>query len=281
MAIDFKEIFKEHKKIILGTLGIIVMALLLGFMASNGESFFSVSDKLTGGGVDEIVNNGTSTKTVYSSEPSMQLNSALDYTAIIYTNYGQIDVDLYESDTPKTVNNFVFLANDDFYDGLIFHRVVRDFVIQAEDPSGNGSGGPGYKFVDEIDADALGLDDLMISDATYLRSFYSTAEISANADKSVKEFYESKGYSYTSGYGTHGFEPYVIAMANSGPNTNGSQFFITSGGFTGDYLDGKHTVFGKVTAGYDVIDKIESVNVDADSKPTADVVIKDIAIKTK
>jgi cyclophilin family peptidyl-prolyl cis-trans isomerase len=144
----------------------------------------------------------------YDKKPDMQLDSSKSYSAIIETDKGSITVDLLDKEAPETVSNFVFLAQDGFYDGVTFHRVIPDFMIQGGDPTGTGTGGPGYKFADEKSA----LD--------------------------IKH----------TGPGT-------LSMANAGPNTNGSQFFITH--VATDWLDGKHAVFGRVTDGQDVVDKIE------------------------
>lgn len=147
----------------------------------------------------------------------MTIDPAKKYDATIETTRGAIVVDLFAKDAPKTVNNFVFLAREGFYDGTVFHRVIADFMIQGGDPTGSGRGGPGYKFEDET---------------------------KGNARK---------------------HQAGSLSMANSGPNTNGSQFFITH--VKTDWLDGKHTVFGQVRSGQDVVnsvkqgDKINSVKV--------------------
>ncbi len=144
-------------------------------------------------------------------------------SATLHTNHGAIEVELFEDDAPKTVANFVKLAEDGFYDGVIFHRIIPDFMIQGGDPTGTGTGGPGYKFEDEI-----------------------------NDHKVVRG---------------------ALAMANAGPNTNGSQFFVVTTE-SAPWLDGKHTVFGRVTSGMDVVDAIEAVEADARDKPREDVVIE-------
>ncbi len=136
--------------------------------------------------------------------------------ATISTNHGDIKLELFDDAAPKTVENFKKLANDGFYDGLIFHRVIRDFMLQAGCPKGNGTGGPGYEFEDEF-----------------------------NEHKVVRG---------------------ALAMANAGPNTNGSQFFIVTTG-AAPWLDGKHTVFGEVTAGMGVVDIIERLPTDGRDKP--------------
>ncbi len=143
----------------------------------------------------------------YDSPPEMQIETDKTLKAKIETNQGEIDLELYPQHAPKTVNNFVFLAREGFYDGVVFHRVISDFMIQGGDPTGTGRGGPGYKFEDEVRNNPL----------------------------------------------KH--EQGVISMANAGPNTNGSQFFITHS--PQSHLNGKHTVFGKVVKGQDVVNTIE------------------------
>ena len=143
----------------------------------------------------------------WDSQPAMQIDPAKSYGATIETNRGTIELELSSKDAPKTVNNFVFLAREGFYDGTTFHRVISDFMIQGGDPTGTGRGGPGYSFEDEVEGNPL----------------------------------------------RH--ERGVISMANAGPNTNGSQFFITH--TPQPHLNGKHTVFGKVVKGQDVVDAIE------------------------
>jgi cyclophilin family peptidyl-prolyl cis-trans isomerase len=144
-------------------------------------------------------------------------------TATLHTNRGAIQLELHDEAAPKTVANFVKLAGDGFYDGVIFHRVIPDFMIQGGDPTGTGSGGPGYQFEDEF-----------------------------NEHKVVRG---------------------ALAMANAGPNTNGSQFFIVTTE-AAPWLDGKHTVFGRVTDGMDVVDAISELETDARDRPSADVVIE-------
>ncbi len=139
--------------------------------------------------------------------PEMQIDPRKHYTATMETNRGAIVIELYPQHAPKTVNNFVFLAREGYYDGVTFHRVIPNFVIQGGDPTGTGRGGPGYKFEDEVRNNPL----------------------------------------------KH--ETGVLSMANAGPNTNGSQFFITHS--PQPHLNGKHTVFGKVTSGMDVVNAIE------------------------
>jgi peptidyl-prolyl cis-trans isomerase B (cyclophilin B) len=148
-------------------------------------------------------------------------------TAVMHTNQGDITLELYDEDAPKTVDNFKKLAGDDFYNGVIFHRVIKDFMIQGGDPTGTGRGGPGYTFEDEI-----------------------------NDNKVVRG---------------------ALAMANAGPNTNGSQFFIVTID-SAPWLDGKHTVFGHVVDGMDVVDKIEARDTDQNDRPRADAVIERVSV---
>ena len=143
-------------------------------------------------------------------------------TATLHTNHGAIAVELFDDDAPRTVENFLKLARDGFYDGVVFHRVIPDFMIQGGDPSGTGMGGPGYTFEDEIN-----------------------------------EHKVARG---------------ALAMANAGPDTNGSQFFVVTAEAT-PWLDGKHTVFGRVTEGMEVVDAISTVETDANDKPRDPVVI--------
>ena len=142
----------------------------------------------------------------WDQPPEMQIDPQKSYGAVIETDKGNIELEFYPQNAPKTVNNFVFLAREGFYDGISFHRVISNFMIQGGDPTGTGMEGPGYKFEDEIVGNPL----------------------------------------------KH--ETGVISMANAGPNTNGSQFFITHA--PQPHLNGNHTVFGKVIKGQDVVDSI-------------------------
>ena len=153
--------------------------------------------------------------------------AAMTTTATIHTSKGAIALELYPDAAPKTVENFVKLAGDGFYDNVIFHRVIPDFMIQGGDPTGTGSGGPGYQFEDE--------------------------------------------------FNDHKVERGALAMANAGPNTNGSQFFIVTTG-AAPWLDGKHTVFGKVTSGMDVVDAISEAPRDARDRPHDDIVIERVEL---
>jgi cyclophilin family peptidyl-prolyl cis-trans isomerase len=143
------------------------------------------------------------------------------------TNKGAIEFELFDEDAPNTVANFVKLSRQGFYDGVIFHRVIPDFMIQGGDPTGTGSGGPGYQFADE--------------------------------------------------HNHHRVERGALAMANAGPNTNGSQFFIVTAGAC-PWLDGLHTVFGRVSSGMDVVDALERTPTDNGDRPLEEIRIESVAI---
>jgi cyclophilin family peptidyl-prolyl cis-trans isomerase len=171
-------------------------------------------------------------KKVYDKAPEMKIDPNKTYTATIDTSKGKIVIELFAKDAPKTVNNFVFLAREKFYDGLIFHRVIPNFMIQGGDPTGTGSGGPGYQIPDEF----------------------------AN--------------------NPHKFDkPGQISMALSGPNTGGSQFFITHR--PTPHLDNQFTIFGQVKEGQDIVNAIGDVPRNRNDKPNEDVVIKSIGIEEK
>jgi peptidyl-prolyl cis-trans isomerase B (cyclophilin B) len=150
-------------------------------------------------------------------------------SATLHTNHGLIEVELFDDDAPTTVENFRKLSGDGFYDGVIFHRVIKDFMIQGGDPTGTGTGGPGYTFEDEINQ--------------------------------------------------HKIERGALAMANAGPGTNGSQFFIVTTG-AAPWLDGKHTVFGRVANGMDAVDSIEGAPTGARDKPVDDAVIERVELSS-
>ena len=171
----------------------------------------------------------------YASPPPMTVDPNMGYTATLKTTEGDITIQLLPKEAPITVNNFVFLAKDNFYDGVKFHRVIKGFMVQTGDPLGNGTGGPGYGFNDE---------------------------------KVTKDY-----------------PPGTLAMANAGPNTNGSQFFIMHGDYSGR-LPKNYTIFGQVIAGQDVVDKIANTPVGPSpngeiSTPTKPVLINDVVIQEK
>jgi cyclophilin family peptidyl-prolyl cis-trans isomerase len=161
----------------------------------------------------------------YSAPPPLSIDQAKRYSATIDTSAGAMTAELFASEAPNTVNNFVFLAREGFYDGVIFHRVIKGFMVQGGDPTGTGRGGPGYKFNDE-----------------------------------------PVGRSYERG---------ILAMANAGPNTNGSQFFIMHANYG---LPPNYTIFGRLTGGEDVLDSIASAPTGASDRPVAPVSINRVEI---
>jgi len=204
-----------------------VLCLFIIFIACNSE----VSEPAL-----EIIENDTTTIGVdmnnktYSSEHPMTIDVSKNYTALIKTNFGDIKIEFFTNDAPKTVNNFITLSKDGYYDNVIFHRVISGFMIQGGDPSGTGHGDygkfPGYEFEDELN----------------------------------NQIPYSKG---------------ILAMANRGPNTNGSQFFIMHVDYPLPY---NYTIFGNVIEGIDVVDKIASVETDSSDKPLEDVIINTVEI---
>ena len=165
----------------------------------------------------------------WSSPPTMIIDEQKEYTAVIETEFGNIVLRLFADESPITVNNFVFLAQQGYYDGVAFHRVIHDFMIQGGDPTGTGSGGPGYMFEDEVD-NGLKFD-----------------------------------------------KPGLLGMANSGPNTNGSQFFITH--VPTPHLNGKHTIFGEVIEGMDTVFTIPERN--PQNAKDKGVVMRKVTIKNE
>lgn len=210
------DIVNDHKNALLPILAALVLFGGIGYFSSRGEINFLF------GGKDVLEKS-------YDNYPEMMLEEDYDYRAVIETSMGDIKIDLFEKDAPLAVNNFFYLSEDGFYDGLTFHRVIKDFMIQGGDPEGDGTGGTGYTFEDEFD-------------------------------------------------NGHDYEPGILAMANSGPDTNSSQFFITTSTFKSSSLTSEHTVFGKVTEGMDVVDAISKVDTDSADKPVEDVVIKEIYV---
>ncbi len=164
----------------------------------------------------------------YSNAPPVSIDPMAKYSAVIRTTMGNMEIELFAERSPVTVNNFIFLANDGFYDGIIFHRVIPSFMIQGGDPTGTGRGGPGYKFQDEFAAS-------LIFD-----------------------------------------EPGKLAMANSGPNTNGSQFFVTT--VPTPHLNGAHTIFGRVIQGQEVADAISLADTVPGNRPVTPILILGIDI---
>ena len=205
---------------------IIILILLI----SCGGSTETSNETTVTTTADTTTTLGENMDKTYTQPHEMTINNSKSYTAIIKTSLGDMKVEFFTNDAPMTVNNFINLAQDGYYDGVIFHRVISDFMIQGGDPSGTGHGDygkyPGYQFQDELN----------------------------------NQIPYSKG---------------ILAMANSGPNTNGSQFFIMHVDYPLPY---NYTIFGKVVEGLDVIDIIATVETGAGDKPTSDVIIETVEI---
>lgn len=227
-----------HKKLLRGLTVILAVALLAGCSAKTPGTANQPSNQPSNQGqAQQSAQVGQQGKT-YSAPPAMTIDPKKQYDATIATNMGDIRIKLFANETPKTVNNFVFLAKNHFYDGLKFHRVIKDFMIQTGDPNGDGTGGPGYTFADELPPQ-------------------------------------------------HQYAPGIVAMANAGPNTNGSQFFIGSGNQVKNLNQTpNYTVFGEVTGGMNVVQSIASVKVGPSasgevSSPLQNVTIKTVTIEVR
>ena len=215
------------------TFALIIAVLILGAYSLTKDT---TKDAQTINTVNSLVNNeevlAESENTVVPVQKEeipmdLTIDQTKNYEAVLTTSMGDIKINLFEKEAPITVNNFVKLAKEGFYDGLIFHRVIPDFMIQGGDPTGTGTGGPGYKFEDEITGKPI-----------------------------------VKG---------------TLAMANSGPNTNGSQFFIVTAEET-PWLNNLHTNFGEVIEGLEIVDQISLVETNSSDKPLTNVVIEKIVI---
>lgn len=213
-----KDVLKDNKKILFLSGGLLV-ACVLGLYLTKSGGLLSMDS-----GLADL------TRATYSQAGQVMENN-IDYKAVLKTSAGDITIDLLEKETPLTVNSFLFLTGKNYFEDMVFHRVIKDFVIQTGDPTGTGTGGPGYTVKNEI------------TERTYA--------------------------------------PYVVGMANSGADTNGSQFFITSGNISAanaQYMDGKYTIFGVVTKGFAVVDSIEKVETDQDDKPINNVKLISVQI---
>lgn len=193
-----------------------------------GSSPVATVAPITQAPITQLVDVGGVLIPQYSKTPPMSIDPAANYSAVIRTSMGNIEFELFAERSPVTVNNFVFLANQGFYDDMIFHRVIPNFMIQGGDPTGTGMHGPGYKFQDELAAS-------LIFD-----------------------------------------EPGKLAMANSGPNTNGSQFFVTT--VPTPHLNGLHTIFGRITQGQEVANAISLADTVAGNRPVTPIVILTIDV---
>lgn len=226
--------FSSHQKLFFFTLALMLILTACGTKSEQGAANGS-------GDKNAATASPTPTSTpkgkTWSQPPEMKIDANKKYKAIVTTSKGKFTIELFAKDAPKTVNNFVFLSKEGFYDNVVFHRIIKPFMVQTGDPKGNGTGGPGYKFEDE------------------LKSPYQ-------------------------------YEPGIVAMANSGPNTNGSQFFIC----TGEQSKGlnkipNYSIFGKVVEGMEIVQAIADTPVQAGnpgdstpSMPTEKVTIQSVEI---
>ncbi len=207
-----------------------ILLLMLLFISCSTQTDVNVNSSEE---IEIIVEEGADMKDskVYKSVPEMNIDTTKNYTAVLNTSLGNITIEFFTTDAPLTVNNFINLAKDGYYDDVIFHRVISGFMIQGGDPSGTGHGDmgkyPGYQFEDELNNQIP-------------------------------------------------YEKGIVAMANAGPNTNGSQFFIMHVDYPLPY---QYTIFGKVTDGIDVVDKIASVETSQGDRPVSDIIINSIEIK--
>ncbi|TSC68967.1 MAG: peptidyl-prolyl cis-trans isomerase-like 1 [Parcubacteria group bacterium Gr01-1014_66] len=209
---------------------VVAIAVFGGRIGNKGEQAESLpvnTEKEVAAGLESLEKTEESSDTVADKTNHMHI-------VILNTNFGAIEFETYDADAPKTVDNFLKLAHDGFYKNLIFHRVIEGFMIQGGDPKGNGTGGPGYEFADELNPES-----------------------------------ES---------GKIGYKKGIVAMANRGPNTNGSQFFIM---LEDTPLPYQYTIFGKVSKGQDIVDRIGRVKTDANDKPFEPVVITSVDVREK
>lgn len=225
----------KKKRMLLPILALLVMALVLGACGNDNSNS---AGNTTSGSEQNQENAGQPLS--WSEPPAMEIDENKSYSAEVTTSKGTFTIELFAKDAPITVNNFVFLSKQGYYDNVIFHRIMESFMIQTGDPLGNGTGGPGYRFEDET---------------------------------------EGSPYQY---------EPGIVAMANAGPNTNGSQFFICTGeDSVGLNSQPNYTIFGKVTDGMDVVKQIAATPVEMNpssgemSTPTEKITIESVKINEK
>ena len=206
--------------------------------------------------------------------PNSEFGEASD-TVVLATSMGDITVELYGASAPKTVDNFVELASTGYYNGLNFHRVIPSFMIQGGDPNGDGTGGEsvyGGPFEDEINAESYCLHTITVRDLQPDAALPDELK-----DKSIAELYTEQGYNYNSSLNSLPLDRGVLAMANRGANTNGSQFFIIQKEGGTPWLEGKHTAFGRVVEGMDIVDAIAAVKTGENNVPV-EAVTYDIEI---
>lgn len=241
-----------------GVLLILLVCLLQAYLVPGSNGRLPI--------IGDLIDPPDEEEIVFEAEPDVILVEGVDYQAILHTNKGDIKMDIYEAIAPKTSNNFVFLSLAGYYDGVLFHRVINNLLIQTgsrlsmdDDATNDGIGGPGYTIIDEVNWDALDL------------------------PQDQREYLSNMGYVSLPDLASKKVEKYSVAMANGNAgNTNGSQFFIVTGESDDArlyQLQGRHTVFGEIIGGFDVVDEINSADLDM-TDPNAPVPKKDIKIKS-
>lgn len=256
--------FKENKEFWLYIFGTIILFLVIiyGLRSYVGPS--TLSSLFTFNSVSSVA----VTPVAINDSPPSQLDKGVDYSAIIKTNKGEVKIDLFEKNAPNTVNNFIYLAGQDYYDGTKFHRLIPDVLLQGgsrntlnDDPGDDQFGGPGYIFADEINWDSL------------------------DFEKALREELTIDGYVSGKGFKSKDIAQYTLAMANAGPNTNGSQFFFVLSGQDNASvasLRGRHTIFARVTENTELIDSLGTITVDnpisLNPRPIENIIIEDVEI---
>jgi len=265
--------FKENRQFWLYIVGAIAAFLILFYALAKYTGRDNLLPQTDEANSDVIVVAPTTVPTAvtFTGIPENNLNTDLDYFARVQTNFGQLTLDLFEKSAPNTVNNFAFLATKDFYDGTKFHRLIPNILLQGgsrntlnSDPADDKYGGPGYVINDEVNWDSLDFAPELRAELTRL----GYKPVAAVASKDVAK--------------------YRLAMAGTGPNSAGSQFFIILGEGQGPLIQnlrGKHTIFAEVIAGQDIIDSLNEISVDDPEsnspRPLQDIIIEDIEIFTK
>lgn len=269
--------FKENQEFWLYIVGIIILFFILFFaMRSYFGGNVDVGSIFTIGETNDnqiVTTDGDSggVEIVFEDQPEVVIEEDEDYYAIITTNLGEFKVELYEDNAPNTVNNFIALSNEGYYDGTSFHRMIPDVLLQGgsrntlnDDPNDDRFGGPGYVFDDEINWDSL------------------------DFDKKLRDQLIEEGYTSATKIASRDIAQYSLAMANAGPNTNGSQFFIVLGDPESDEvkaLRGRHTVFGEVSENIDLIDEFNSIEVTSpnsnQARPEEDIIVEKIEVFVK
>ena len=249
----------ENRKLVLLLLGAVALVAFSMWMISPlKEDNPFLGDLFGPGDGDE--------QAITSSGPPKTIDFSKDYYAVVNTSAGEFTIELHEDSAPYSVNNFVYLSNVGYYDNSSFHRIINNFIVQGGLSADGRS--PDYALTDEINADSLGLSDILVKDAVWLQGIYDAndpttqaflpANLSENATKTVKQFYKDElGFSYRTDIESKKAEQWSVGLSNEGPDTASSQFFIITR-TAQPHLDGRYTIFGEVTQGHAVVQEIES-----------------------